>query len=401
MIKRMPVPLWILLIFLIFFPCLSLGAADFGLVLDTSAGYGGQGSDKGFDFSGSLIPRFSTFLGDNGELYVSAGVKADYPPETWTLTPELLRTDVSFRFGNKEITAGRMHYADPLGIIADGLFDGALFSLHTGLGDFSVGTWYTGLIEKKRANITMTGEELQSYYTELDYSDFYNTYFAPRRLVSALGWEHPGLWEIVRTRVSLLAQFDLSGDTSLHSQYLAAQLSLPVWVFAVNLGGCLELIENPDETSVALMGELGLGWKSPAPFEDQLSLEGRFSSGVVEDSTITAFLPLSTVQQGDVLKAKISGLSVIALNYLARLHRSFSVGVSSSYFVRSDLGTLSNFGEEGYFVGNEFFGRLFWSPVSDVQVVLGGGVFLPSMGNVDPQADAPWRVELSLILALY
>jgi hypothetical protein len=376
-------------------------AADFGLILDVTPGAGDYGTGNKFDFSGILIPRFSVLLGNNGEIFISAGISADYQNESWSVIPEILRTEFTTRFNNLELKLGRTQYADPLGFIADGLFDGARISLDTDeLGSFSLGTWYTGLLNKNRVKITMTREELEYFYTETDYSNFADTYFAPRRLIVSLGWEHPGLGEIVRAKAAFISQSDL-GDSGLHSQYLAARFTVPGKFFVFDFGGCLEFIQNDGETALGMAGELGVSCNLPGRIEDRLSITGRFSSGTIEDSVVTAFLPITTISHGDVLKAKLSGLSMLTLDYLARLHRTFSAGVSASEFIRSDLATYSNYGSEGYWLGNEFFGRLVWSPVSDVQINLGGGIFLPVLGDVSPQSAPLWRVELNIILALY
>jgi len=58
-------------------------------------------------------------------------------------------------------------------------------------------------------------------------------------------------------------------------------------------------------------------------------------------------------------------------------------------------------GRDGYFLGNEFYGLLTWSPVSDIRITGGGGVFLPSLGNADKSADLQWRVELGALLVLF
>jgi hypothetical protein len=399
-------------VLLIFLPCLS-HAQDFGLILDNSVGYGGFGTDGAFDYVGTLIPRFSSFLGDNGDIFVSAGIKADYRRETGVFFPELLRTELSWRFGSGEIKFGRMQYADPLGFIAEGLFDGALFYLDAGGGSLSLGAWYTGLLQKNRANITMTNSEQESSSANVDYDNFFNTYFAPRRVVSALGWEHPGLGELVRVRLAILGQFDVNrkddpDEIRLHSQYLAGKIALPVRAFVFDAGGCLAAIQAGDDFNVALAGELGAAWMIPATcwwrasFDSRLSLVGRFSSGTVEDSPVTAFLPVTTVYQGDILKAKLSGLSMISLDYTARIHRTFSANIASSCFVRSDLATYSaSYGDEGFFLGNEFFLRMLWSPVSDMRINLGAGVFLPSLGNAAPKAGSIWRAELNIILAVF
>jgi hypothetical protein len=129
---------------------------------------------------------------------------------------------------------------------------------------------------------------------------------------------------------------------------------------------------------------------------------GRFSGGTVND-TVRAFVPLTTQPQGNILKAKLSGLSMLNLDYTARLQESFSFSLSSSYFVISDMRTYDGIpgGRDGYFLGNEFYGKLVWSPVSDLQIRAGGGVFLPMLGNADPQGGLLWQVELRVSLALF
>ena len=176
---------------------------------------------------------------------------------------------------------------------------------------------------------------------------------------------------------------------------------MPVKAFVFDLGGCFELIENSGELGIGLAGELGIAWMLPTKIEDRLSFLGRISSGVIESNRIRAFNPLTTVYHGEVLKARLSGVSMLSLDYIARIHKSFSAGISSSYFIRSDLGTYLDYGSSGYFLGNEFFGRAFWSPVSDIQLNLGGGIFLPALGNVAPKAHPQWRIELNALISIY
>ena len=405
---------------LILFPCLSLWAplwgADFGLILDQTAGYGGPDTSEGedasegsasegsgaFDYAGALIPRFSV-MGETGGFYISASVKADKKSDI-TYVPELLRTEFSWDFDSGEFRLGRMPYVDPLGIIANGLFDGAYVSLDMGEGSASLGAWYTGLLYNERANITMSAADTELYNIPVDYENFTDTYFAPRRIVAALGWRHLSLAELMQVQFTFLDQIDLAKENKLNSQYLAAKISVPVNSLVLSLGGCLEMIEDAnDEMKMALEGELGIAWMFT---ESRLSLSGRYSSGVAEDGSLTAFKPLSTVYQGEILKAKLSGLSVASLDYLSRLHRTLSAGLTASCFMRSDLGTYNGYpitadSGDGYILGTELFGRLMWSPVSDIQINLGAGSFLPSLGDTAPDADSRWRVELNLILAFF
>jgi hypothetical protein len=385
----------------ILFLCSSLWAVDAGLVLDSSGGAAGSGGDSVKDFSGVLIPRLTGLLGNSGEFFISAGIRADYLNEEWLFPPELLRTDIFFTFGKGDFRMGRMSYTDPLGYVADGLFDGAEFSYNSSLGTFSLGAWYTGFLYKKRVNITMTEPERESINTKFDYADFQDTYFATRRAFAALGWENPSLGEHLRMNLALLAQFDLS-DTDLQTQYGILSLAVPVGSFVFDLGGCFEMTQNSGESGKAFAANFGITWMFPVlfSFSSQLSLLGLYSSGASDSMDV--FLPITNQSQGNVLKPRLSGISLLGLDYIVRLHKTFSLALSDNFFMRNDLKTLAEgFGEEGKLLGNEFFARLFWSPLSDFHVNLGAGMFMPSMGDAAPDANSVWRVEFGLVWSLY
>ena len=394
MTEKKPFAFLIFAFYLLTFARPHLPALDFGLVLDQSAEYsGGWEGDADFQYKGILVPRLSGLFGDSGRFYASAGLNFQNGP--WKAAPELLRTDIHWQAGSVEARLGRMLYSDPLGLVASGLFDGGQVSLDTGAGTFGAGAWYTGLLYKRRAAIEMTAEESGLYASELDYGDFANTYFAPRRLLAALGWEHQGLGGKVLAGLSVLGQFGLGGE-KLHSQYLSGRASVPAGPLSLGVGGCLELIEAQGGTDPAFAAELEIAWRSPV---QRLSLLGRLSSG--EGASTAAFLPLTTVSQGRVLGPKLSGVSLATLEYSARPLRSLSLGLSSSYYMRSDFVTCPGFGGSGRFLGGELYGELFWSPASDVSLSAGGGVFLPSLGNAAPDARALWRVDAGLTLSLY
>jgi hypothetical protein len=381
-----------------------LPAWDFGFIVNQNVGLSGFDSDdNAFKYSGNLVPRVSGLIGENSDYYISAGFEAAYEDE-WSFIPELLRTEFTWRSRALALTAGRMEHSDPLGLVAQGLFDGLAVSYDSSVGSFRAGAWYTGLLYKKRINIEMTAADYILTNGPLDTDDFADTYFAPKRLLASLGWEHLSLGRLA-VSTALLGQFDFSDEDPLNSQYLAAKVTLPAGAFNFDLGGCLQLIQQEDEFGTAFEAEMGIGFIPETSLRNKISFLARYASGKA-DSSINAFLPVTTISQGDILEAKLSGISMIALDYIARLHNTFSAGLSSSYFIRSDLETygfypLSGENSGGYLLGNEFFARLLWSPVSDIQVNLGGGIFLPSMGNAAPDAAKSWRVELKLILFLY
>ena len=144
-------------------------------MLDQTAEYSGAVKDTAFAYTGIAIPRVTGLIGDTGDFYISAGFT--YKNAPWGFVPELLRTDFNLRFDSIELTVGRMAYDDPLGYIASGLFDGGKVTFETGMGYFSAGAWYTGLLYKKRANIEMTESEYKANNTKLDYGNFENSYF--------------------------------------------------------------------------------------------------------------------------------------------------------------------------------------------------------------------------------
>ena len=201
----------ILLCCLFFLFCTLSSALDFGLVLNQNLNYTGKGNDTELWFAGVLIPRLSGIWGSTGIFNTALGF--NYGNDPWAFVPELLLADIYWFSGAIDYRLGRIMYFDPLSFIAGGFFDGAQVSFDTGAGIFSAGVFYTGLLYKKRANIEMTLKDFEQNNTALDYNDFLNTYFAPRRLFAALDWEYPGLGrrEAIAAKMALLCQFDFTG----------------------------------------------------------------------------------------------------------------------------------------------------------------------------------------------
>ncbi|MCL2070385.1 MAG: hypothetical protein FWH19_05310 [Treponema sp.] len=371
--------------------CYLAFALDFGLVLNQNAELAAYGSEADFVYRGTGIPRLSGLLGDSGGFYISVGLNYDSDP--WNFVPELLRTDLYMRSGGFDFRMGRMSYADPLGFIAEGLFDGLRFSHSSAAGTFSAGAWYTGLLYKQRANIAMTEKELDHYNADLDYNDFFNSYFAPRRLLAALDWENQGIGGRVMARVSALGQFDIF-DHDLHSQYLTGKLLIPVGVFAFDLGGCYQLLEvferNEYNIYTAFAAEFGIITRTS---NQRLSLSGRYFSADTDYSV--DFLPLTTVSQGSIISPSLPGLSVISLDYTARLHRTFALAFTPNYFFY--IAPERN----ERMLGGEVFGAFYWSPVSDISINLGGGAFFHSLGDISPNANALWKVEMNIVISLF
>jgi hypothetical protein len=175
-------------------------------------------------------------------------------------------------------------------------------------------------------------------------------------------------------------------------------------------GGGIEIAQvrtgSEDELNIALAADAGVSWMPPLPLANRFSLTGRYTSGKADSGPLSAFRPITGSRYGNILKTEIPGLSIIGLDYTIRLHEKFSTSLNGSYFIRSDKGTYMAYpvtvdAQEKHFLGGEFYGRFMWSPVSDLSLNLGGGVFIPYIGNVAPDVDPRWRVELSAVFALH
>jgi hypothetical protein len=298
-----------------------------------------------------------------------------------------------------------MFYSDPLGLIANNLFDGAQVSFLTRNGNFRAGAWYTGLLYKERAAITMTDNELKSGKKGVDYKDFINTYFATRRVLTAFEYDYPSIGGYLSLKTSVLAQFDASGE-KLHSQYFAAALSFPVNSLIFDTGGCFELIEYNGGIKPAFAADIGITFILPAKLEKHITLSGRYASGVSEDEAVGAFLPITTVQQGEILQAKLSGLSLLSLGFTGRLLNSLSASAAFTYFIRNDLGTYRAYpvaggSPEGFFLGAEIFGRLIWNITTGTRLNFGTGLFIPALGDAASDADLMWRTNINLVISIF
>jgi hypothetical protein len=399
----------VLFIALLTFPP-PLAAVDFGFMLDQSAAWDDtfSGDIDRVSYTGILNPWISGMLIENGDLYLSASISPRVENGNFFIIPELLRSEVIINSDyGMSVRFGRMFYTDPLGFIARGTFDGMEISQSIGNSTLNIGGWYTGLQYKKSANITVSPLDSRKYYADFD-SENMDTYFSPRRMLAALSWEHPALAEKIRFQVAALGQFDLNNeDDKYHSEYLALKAIIPYRSLVFfDAGAALELLQTPDDEHIlGMAAELGAAWMPPGGFQDQLSLMARYSSGHVKDSPVASFLPLSTATQGSVLKEKLSGLAHFRLGYTSRLHRTFTMNLSTSYFMRTSKVAAVAGGmdpeEDHYALGGEGYMSLIWSPVSDFRMNFGGGVFLPQLGDIVPTDRPRWLFEIGASTALY
>jgi hypothetical protein len=359
-----------------------------------------------FEYTGTAVSWFAAPLGEQGDIYLSGGISAEYQDEEWKPVPEPYRFEILYRFGSGlRLEAGRLPYREPLNLVMNGLFDGLVLGFDSGKTRLSAGAFYTGLLYKKTAYITMSSGDSEDYYDR-------DLYFSSRRLLFVLDWEISGLFDTdAKLELGIIGQFDLNepdgqieGDRKIHSQYAPAKLTLPfLEYFNAELGVIPGIIEEERNWGTCFALAAGLAWLPPGGANDRLSLNMALSSGARGD-TLKAFLPINTIAQGEVLRPKISGLALAEAGYTTRLHQSFSAEFSAAYFFRTDSYTYSDSDLDGTslspLLGGEVSGGLTWAPVSDISFTLGGGVFFPQWGRAFAAGTATrWRVSLETILS--
>jgi hypothetical protein len=295
-----------------------------------------------------------------------------------------------------------VEYRDPSLLAAKGRFDGADVSWDSGALRLSLGGYYTGFLYRDTANISVSPGDPVDYAAPLDYGDFADTYFAPRRALASLQIEYPGL---VFTRGTLsagiLSQFDLSdAPEKFNTQYalLRYQLALPGGFDAAAAGAAS--LALPGTGDAAFAASLEAGWMLPGALTDRLSLGVRWASG--EGPSTAAYIPVTGEAQGTVLKPELSGLMVLSAGYDARFVSSFSAGLKGRYFIRTDSLTFSDPHLKGdsRLLGLELSLALVWAPFSDLSFNLGGGIFLPETGEALKDAPAYRKLTLGAIFSL-
>jgi hypothetical protein len=381
---------------------------DFGGVLSYTMeleNLSADGAHIDFRSTPKISPWASIPLPNNLFLSLSASFSAVYETDQdWAHIPEVDRLELTWQpRPGIFVEAGRFEYADPLGIVASGSFDGAAVSLGIEKKRLSLGAFYTGLLYKKTANITMTG------YDAFDYGDA-DAYWAPPRAFFSALYAMPGLFSWKDTlSVGFIGQFDFRDgeNAKLHTQYLMAQyLISPLNALTLNAGGVFGFSEQEGaDPRVNYAFTFQADWFLPTKMDDLFSLRLRYASGLADSSQAQGpFTPITTVSQSSIFSAPLSGLFAASMILTLRPLEQLSIVKETNILMRTDLATFSAEGldpnSDSHMLGMELFFNVIWAPFSDLGLTLGGGFFLPFPNSafVD-DAPAKWLVSLGLIVS--
>jgi len=368
---------------------------DFGLLMEHEI----EATNDLVFYSPSLTPWFSWDGGKNISLYASGIIFLEYykydndsDGSGWAkplVRFDLARTALSWDINEKmSLEAGRVRYADALGFTAAGLFDGALFRMALPQGVINAGVLYTGLLYRESALILMTGKDAARYYEPWD-TDL-GCYFASSRLLTTARWDMPLFGDANILSAELLAQFDLNGsDDYLNSQYVEAKYEFyPTDSIGLSAGALLETMQNIEGVAAAFGLFAGMGTEVPGALNDWINVYIKFTSGSSNEN-FPAFMPISSVSQGEVFQEPLSGLMLLSGDYSLRLNKTMYAEAFLRYYIRTYKDSLA----EGNLYGGELWGSFAWQPFDDVRLTAGGGVFLPGLGNAYPGADPMWKAN--------
>jgi hypothetical protein len=381
--------------------------ADFGLTLGTEGASAGNVNPEGFSVTATAVPWVSAALTEEIDVYVSGIMTFDYEEKQGTLEPyfEVGRTELNLQpVPAVYLTLGRQRFRDPAGLVASGLFDGAGGSINLGMGRFSLGAFYTGLLYKETAKIILTPGDLERYQKPLDAAGL-EGYFASRRVLLAVTGEFPDLTSQTSLAAQALAQFDLNGDSEkLDTQYLELRFTMEeADVLHINLGGLVELAQGFDEQWWSAAFFAGADWELSGSLPDLLSAELLWTGGRISGK-FRAFTPVSGTNGGRVFDGGTGALARAGLSYRARPLAGVSCETGAAYFIRTDVETLGDADIDGYsdsrLLGVELYGSAVWSPDSVFRFSAGGGAFFPGLGGAY-RKDAPvrWKTNVGLIVS--
>ena len=395
-----------IVIFIGLYAALALGvfAADFGISV---TGESDTISQDEINTRTNIIPApWVSAQFDKADLYASAGLNITIADKT-IFTPELFRLEFSARPSSLlSFRLGRFNWQDASGLIARGRFDGLDVLFDLGKARLGVNALYTGFLYKDAEDININinpTDNIKKYEGIFDWSDFANTYFAPRRLLTSLYAEFPGFPPGRGTLYAgLTAQFDLSdAEEAFHTQYLLLRHVLIYYDFDFSAAGAAEL-ENTKDNGVrsAFAFSLDGGYQLPFAVKNRLCLGLAWASG--DGPYTAAFFPVTREAWSFVLQPSLSGIMIIRANYETRLLPSLTAKLAGSYFIRTDSTSFDmiHLGNTSYPLGLELATNVLWAPFSDIAFSVKGGVFLPKTGTAwTDEAPVMWRITAGTIIS--
>jgi len=388
-------PALLVLLLVVAFNVFSL---DFGLLVNQTL----EAENELLTYTPAFTPWFSWNSGNGLSVYLSGLLSLqctnDYAGTNGFLfIPELYRFSVLWRIKREmSLEAGRIPYTDAMGFATYGLFDGLKFTMLTPYGGINAGVYYSGLLYKETAKITMTENDRASLSAPWG-SDSSADYFASRRLLAALRWDMP-IGETMNLSAEFLVQFDLnSGGGRLRSQYGEVQYEYyPMSIVKITAAALFETMQNDSGDFGAAFGAMAQAQADlPGFLNDRLGFSVKFTSGPASDAF--GYSPINSITQSAVLPDIFAGLCVISADYDVRILNTLYAEGALRCFIRAYEDPFVS----GVLYGGELWASIVWQPLEDIRATLGAGAFFPGLGNINLSGTGPlWKISAAVTLSL-
>lgn len=309
----------------------------------------GLQSENVYSIENDLISNMLTFrpwlslrIGNNSSLKLA--VNFSFPWNEFTgwqdMTFEPDESILYMTSGDDWLKLGRINYSDPLGVIANGLFDGIEFSRSS----LQVGAFYTGFRNKKTANIMMSPDDLLDYGND-------EIQFAPQRIIGSLQFKVLDNGYDSYFLLGGLAQYDLRETSPLNTYYALMKIHMAGNYFSIDGGASVSFLKTGDDpyklgvaASVDFIRRLG---------GMSLTYGLQWFSGTIGNS-ITPFVPvtrdfasphsswtLSSDTGAQDLNSGFPSLWVPKISTSLRISNAVSLDMSSRWVIREGFGNFN------------------------------------------------------------
>ena len=314
---------------------------------------------------------------------------------------------------------GRFYQSEFTGKVFAHRADGLFVNLGIPAGNLHLSTGYTGLLLKPVSDLNTTAADIAD-------DDDDDIHFAPKKLVSVLGFDFIDILPGQQLNISGVSVFDLrsddlieDGDTSagentggkLNTFYIGAGLGggISSSVF-YDIYGYMQLgktltndgVEYSYESISAFLGGGSLSWFSKQLLYSKATASFVYASGDDDSSSLyegntedsgTTFIPVSGTSTGFIFAPDLSNIMIAGLEYSIKpfgnekgMISNLQTLLSANMFFRATEGAISeqgiiNTASDDKYLGTEIDLGINFRPFSDFGVGLKGGIFMPPTGS--------------------
>ena len=323
-----------------------------------------------------------------------------------------------------DISAGRIFFSDPTGMIISHTADGASVKLLFPGIRILIAGGYTGLLLNPSSDIRMTTIDQSEEDIEIE-----DNFFGPKKLFAQSTVTFPELWWLNSLSLLGLAVFDLRDESEgavMNTQYLGVHTersygeNLYQDLFLIAQAATLKVPDIDDRNALGFLLGLRLRYLKENFFGSrfQFRVLGAPPDVSIDDFVdvpfgVLGFVPVNQPSLGKSVSPSLTGLGLLELTYSFRPFYSSSSETAAA--IQPSVGARGYFRtysvsvdwidtdpeSDAYFIGTELEAGLAWRIFSDLGIEFSGAYFLPSTGSIgaaspDMESIFAFRANLSI-----